>query len=65
VAICKECHRNEHSGKIRIECWVATSKGRKLICDYKYGSDGASDASNASDAGESASEYSNADTECD
>ena len=62
VAICKECHRNEHSGKIRIECWVATSKGRKLICDYNYD---ASDVSGASDAGESASEYSNADTECD
>ena len=77
VAICKECHRDEHSGKIRIECWVASSKGRKLLCDYNYGgasggaSGGVSDASNASgvsdasDAGESASEYSNADTECD
>jgi DNA mismatch repair protein MutS len=45
VAICKECHRKEHSGKIKIECWVSSSKGRKLICNYNYGS--ASDASEA------------------
>jgi len=38
VAICKECHRKEHSGKIKIECWVSSSKGRKLICNYNYGS---------------------------
>jgi DNA mismatch repair protein MutS len=45
VAICKECHRKEHSGKIKIECWVSSSKGRKLICNYNYGS--TSDASDA------------------
>jgi hypothetical protein len=38
VAICKECHLKEHTGKIKIECWVSSSKGRKLICDYNYGS---------------------------
>lgn len=43
VAICSECHNKEHSGKIKIECWVSSSKGRKLICDYNYG--------NASDTG--------------
>jgi DNA mismatch repair protein MutS len=37
VAICSECHNKEHSGKIKIECWVSSSKGRKLICDYNYG----------------------------
>jgi DNA mismatch repair protein MutS len=36
VAICKECHRKEHSGKIKIECWISSSKGRKLICNYNY-----------------------------
>jgi DNA mismatch repair protein MutS len=34
VAICKECHNKEHSGKIKIECWMSSSKGRKLICNY-------------------------------
>jgi DNA mismatch repair protein MutS len=48
VAICKECHHKEHSGKIKIECWVSSSKGRRLICNYNYGS--ASNASDASDA---------------
>lgn len=48
VAICKECHHKEHSGKIKIECWVSSSKGRKLICNYNYGS--ASSASSASEA---------------
>ena len=38
VAICKECHLKEHRGKIKIECWVSSSKGRRLICDYNYGS---------------------------
>ena len=38
VAICKECHRKEHSGKIKIECWISSSKGRKLICNYNYDS---------------------------
>jgi DNA mismatch repair protein MutS len=78
VAICKECHRNEHKGKIKIECWVATSKGRKLICDYNYGSGNASDSDSGesasvtsvtscanSNSSSSASEYSNTDTECD
>jgi DNA mismatch repair protein MutS len=37
VAICKECHNKEHSGKIKIECWMSSSKGRKLICNYNYG----------------------------
>lgn len=37
VAICKECHQKEHSGQIKIECWISSSKGRKLICDYNYG----------------------------
>jgi len=36
VAICKECHQKEHSGKIKIECWISSSKGRKLICNYNY-----------------------------
>ena len=52
VAICKECHNKEHSGQIKIECWMSSSKGRKLICNYDYGSkidessvDSASDAS--------------------
>ena len=40
VAICKECHHKEHSGQIKIECWMSSSKGRKLICDYNYGSGG-------------------------
>ena len=67
VAICSECHNKEHSGKIKIECWVSSSKGRKLICDYNYGS-GASEASDtgASEADCDTSEadaYSNYDTE--
>ena len=67
VAICSECHNKEHSGKIKIECWVSSSKGRKLICDYNYGS-GASEAdcdtSEADDIGASeADAYSNYDTE--
>jgi DNA mismatch repair protein MutS len=50
VAICKECHNKEHSGKIKIECWMSSSKGRKLICNYNYGSvDSASDVSDACD----------------
>jgi len=48
VAICKECHHKEHSGQIKIECWMSSSKGRKLICDYNYGS-GGSEADEASD----------------
>jgi DNA mismatch repair protein MutS len=48
VAICKECHHKEHSGQIKIECWMSSSKGRKLICDYNYGS-GGSDADETSD----------------
>jgi len=36
VAICKECHRKEHNGKIKIECWISSSKGRKLLCNYNY-----------------------------
>jgi DNA mismatch repair protein MutS len=48
VAICKECHNKEHSGKIKIECWVSSSKGRKLICNYNNGGvDSTSDASDA------------------
>ena len=61
VAICKECHNKEHSGQIKIECWMSSSKGRKLICNYDYSSkvdessvdsvsDTSSDASDASDA---------------
>jgi DNA mismatch repair protein MutS len=38
VAICKECHHKEHTGQIKIECWISSSIGRKLICDYNYGS---------------------------
>jgi DNA mismatch repair protein MutS len=60
VAICKECHNKEHSGQIKIECWMSSSKGRKLICNYDYSSkvdessvdsvsDTGSDASDASD----------------
>ncbi len=50
VAICKECHHKEHSGKIKIECWMSSSKGRKLICDYNYGSgSGGSEADETSD----------------
>jgi DNA mismatch repair protein MutS len=60
VAICKECHRKEHSGKIKIECWVSSSKGRKLICNYNYGS--TSDASDA-DADVDTTEASDADEE--
>ena len=63
VAICKECHHKEHSGKIKIECWVSSSKGRKLICNYGSASseaDGdadvdtteASEVSEASEVGE-------------
>jgi DNA mismatch repair protein MutS len=37
VAICKECHTKEHTGQIKIECWISSSIGRKLICDYNYG----------------------------
>jgi DNA mismatch repair protein MutS len=58
VAICKECHRKEHSGKIKIECWVSSSKGRKLICNYNYGS-----ASDASEADVDTTEASEADEE--
>jgi DNA mismatch repair protein MutS len=61
VAICKECHRKEHSGKIKIECWVSSSKGRKLICNYNYGS--ASNASDASDADVDTTEASEANEE--
>ncbi len=43
VAICKECHRKEHSGKIKIECWVSSSTGRKLVCNYDY-NDGVNDS---------------------
>ena len=50
VAICKECHNKEHSGKIKIECWVSSSKGRKLICDYNYGSSGSSGSGGVSEA---------------
>ena len=60
VAICKECHHKEHSGKIKIECWVSSSKGRKLICNYDSAAseaDGDADvdtteASEVSEAGE-------------
>jgi DNA mismatch repair protein MutS len=61
VAICKECHHKEHSGKIKIECWVSSSKGRRLICNYNYGS--ASNASDASDADVDTTEASEADEE--
>jgi DNA mismatch repair protein MutS len=59
VAICGECHNKEHSGKIKIECWVSSSKGRKLICDYNYG--GASEA-DVSDTGASEADVSESDT---
>jgi DNA mismatch repair protein MutS len=65
VAICGECHNKEHSGKIKIECWVSSSKGRKLICDYNYGdaSDGASEADVSDCASEADTDaYSNCDT---
>jgi DNA mismatch repair protein MutS len=52
VAICKECHHKEHSGKIKIECWISSSKGRKLICDYNYGSSGGGSVSDESEADE-------------
>ena len=67
VAICSECHNKEHSGKIKIECWVSSSKGRKLICDYNYGSasGGASGGSEAdvSESDTGASDASEADTD--
>ena len=44
VAICKECHTKEHTGKIKIECWISSSIGRKLICDYNYGGNEGSEA---------------------
>jgi DNA mismatch repair protein MutS len=50
VAICKECHNKEHSGKIKIECWMSSSKGRKLICNYNYG-DAAIEAGDSGDSG--------------
>ena len=63
VAICKECHHKEHSGKIKIECWVSSSKGRKLICNYNYGS-AASEADGDADVDTTeASEVSEADEE--
>jgi hypothetical protein len=55
VAICGECHNKEHSGKIKIECWVSSSKGRKLLCDYNYGSASGGSASEA-DVSDCASE---------
>ena len=59
VAICKECHNKEHSGKIKIECWMSSSKGRKLICDYNYGSasDAGASTGASSDAGASEADY--------
>ena len=50
VAICKECHRKEHSGKIKIECWISSSKGRKLICNYNY--DNTNDTTDTTDTNE-------------
>jgi hypothetical protein len=44
VAICKECHTKEHTGQIKIECWISSSIGRKLICDYNYGSEDSEEA---------------------
>jgi hypothetical protein len=53
VAICKECHRKEHSGKIKIECWISSSKGRKLICNYNYdNTNNIPDTNNTSDTNE-------------
>ena len=63
VAICKECHNKEHSGKIKIECWMSSSKGRKLICDYNYGSTSDAGASEADCDTSEADAYSNYDTE--
>ena len=50
VAICKECHTKEHTGKIKIECWISSSIGRKLICDYNYGGNESGEGCEGSEA---------------
>ena len=59
VAICKECHRKEHSGKIKIECWVSSSTGRKLVCNYDYGND--NDGNDSVDNDDESNDYDNDD----
>ena len=34
VALCKECHRKEHSGELKIKGYIATSDG--VVLDYKF-----------------------------
>ena len=34
VALCKECHRKEHSGELKIKGYIATSNG--VILDYTF-----------------------------